>query len=159
MTAKFTACASGYPEPEHEWFKNGQKLIAVGRVKTEREGNGLLRLTIRHVDETDVGEYSLRIFNRVGEATCSAELSYDTLDSSRPKKPVGDQYADFDRFRASGAPVPLASRPIIHQIHDRYLTLSWKPSVPIGPRIPVTYHVEMCESPDGDWKKVTVELL
>jgi hypothetical protein len=153
MTAKFTACASGFPEPEHEWFRNGQKLTAGGRVKMEKEGNGLLRLTIKFVEEADVGEYSLRVFNRSGEATCSAELSFDTLDS-RPKKPVGDQYADFDKFRNSGAPVPLPDRPIIHLIHDRYLTLSWKPSVPIGPRIPVTYHVEMCECPDGDWQKV-----
>ena len=153
MTAKFTACASGFPEPEHEWFRNGQKLTAGGRVKMEKEGNGLLRLTIKFVEEADVGEYSLRVFNRSGEATCSAELSFDTLDS-RPKKPVGDQYADFDKFRNSGAPVPLPDRPIIHLIHDRYVTLSWKPSVPIGPRIPVTYHVEMCECPDGDWQKV-----
>ena len=34
---------------------------------------------------------------------------------------------------------------------DRRLTLSWKPSIPIGPRIPVTYRVEMSEHPDGDW--------
>lgn len=153
MTAKFTACASGFPEPEHEWFRNGVKMSAGGRVRMEKEGNGLLRLTIKFVEETDVGQYSLRVFNRNGEATCSAELSYDTLDS-RPKRPVGDQYADFDRFRQSGAPVPLPDRPIINQINDRYLTLSWKPSVPIGPRIPVTYHVEMCEVPDGEWQKV-----
>ena len=153
MTAKFTACASGFPEPEHEWFRNGQKLFAGDRVKMEKEGNGLLRLTIRFVNEADVGEYSLRVFNRNGEATCSADLCYDTLDS-RPKKPVGDQYADFDKFRQSGAPLPLPDRPIIHLIHERHLTLSWKPSVPIGPRIPVTYHVEMCECPDGDWQKV-----
>ena len=37
---------------------------------------------------------------------------------------------------------------------DRHLTLSWKPSVPIGPRLPVTYHVEISEIPDGEWKKV-----
>jgi len=34
---------------------------------------------------------------------------------------------------------------------DRRLTLSWKPSIPIGPREPVTYRVEMSEQPDGDW--------
>ena len=50
---------------------------------------------------------------RNGEATCSTDLCYDTLDS-RPKKPVGDQYADFDKFRQSGAPLPLPDRPIIH---------------------------------------------
>jgi hypothetical protein len=50
--------------------------------------------------------------------------------------------------------VPQPDRPIIHLIHERYLTLSWKTSVSIGPRIPVTYHVEMCECPDGNWQKV-----
>lgn len=34
---------------------------------------------------------------------------------------------------------------------DRRLTLSWKPSIPIGPRVPVTYRVEMSKQPDGDW--------
>ena len=152
MTAKFTACASGFPEPEYEWFRNGKKLFPNERMKMEREGNGLVRLVIKYVEESDVGEYSLRAFNSNGEATCSAELSYDTLET-RPKKPVGDQYADFDRFRQSGAPVPLPDRPIINFMSDRHLTLSWKPSVPIGPRTPVTYHIEMCQIPDGEWKK------
>ena len=30
-----------------------------------------------------------------------------------------------------------------HHPHERQLTLLWKPSVPIGPRNPVTYHVEI----------------
>lgn len=153
MTAKFTACASGHPEPEYEWFRNGVRLHPSERVKMEREGNGLLRLSIKYVDEVDVGQYSLRIFNRAGEATCSGELVYDTLDS-KPKKPVGDQYVDFDKFRSSRAPVPLADKPIIRLLNDRYLTLSWKPSLPIGPRTPVTYAVEMKELPDGDWNKI-----
>ena len=140
MTAKFTACASGFPEPKYEWFRNGQRLFPNERIRMEREGSGLLRLTIRNVDEPDVGQYTLRVFNPHGEARCSADLCYDTLDS-RPKRPVGEQYTDFDKFRQSGAPVPLADRPIINLITDRYLTLSWKPSIPIGPRAPVTYQV------------------
>ena len=67
------------------------------------------------------------------------------------KKPIADQYADYDKFRNSGAPVPLADRPLISRLTDRHLTLSWKPSIPHGPRVPVTYLVEMCEQPDGDW--------
>lgn len=34
---------------------------------------------------------------------------------------------------------------------DRRLTLSWRPSIPPGPRFPVTYQVEMLDLPDGDW--------
>ena len=47
---------------------------------------------------------------RNGEATCSTDLCYDTLDS-RPKKPVGDQYAEFDKFRQSGSSSDSAGPP------------------------------------------------
>ena len=47
--------------------------------------------------------------------------------------------------------MPLADRPVISRMADRRLTLSWKPSIPIGPRAPVTYRVEMSEQPDGEW--------
>ncbi|PNF42107.1 Obscurin [Cryptotermes secundus] len=150
MTAKFTACASGYPEPEFEWFHDGQKIYPSDRIRMEREGSGLLRLSIEGVDPSDVGKYKLRIFNPHGETSCEADLSYDSLDS-KPKRPVGDLYTDFDKFRKTGAPLPLADRPIISRMTDRRLTLSWKPSIPIGPRVPVTYRVEMSEQPDGDW--------
>lgn len=52
---------------------------------------------------------------------------------------------------ASGVPLPLADKPIISQMTDRHLTLSWKPYIPFGPQPPVTYTVEMCLHPDGDW--------
>ena len=91
------------------------------------------------------------------EVLCSADLCYDTLNS-QPKKPVGDQYADFDKFRQSGAPLPLPDRPIIHLIHERQLTLSWKPSVPIGPRNPVTYHVEIGPDSITGYPKCKVKL-
>lgn len=67
------------------------------------------------------------------------------------KKRVGDQYADYDKYRKSGVPLPLSDRPIISRMMDRHLTLSWKPSIPSVPRLPVTYQVEMLELPDGDW--------
>lgn len=47
--------------------------------------------------------------------------------------------------------MPLADPPIISQMADRHLTLSWKPSIPSGPRAPVTYQLEMLEQPHGDW--------
>jgi len=80
----------------------------------------------------------------------SKKISLSDLES-RPRKPLADQYRDYDRFRASGVPLPLADRPIISRMTDRHLTLSWKPSIPHGPRAPVTYRVEMSEQPDGDW--------
>lgn len=77
MTAKFTACAAGYPEPEVEWFKNDQKLFPSEKIEAEKESNGLLRLTIKNVTEADVGRYSCRIYNPYGEEVCNAELLYD----------------------------------------------------------------------------------
>ncbi|XP_011305282.1 muscle M-line assembly protein unc-89 isoform X2 [Fopius arisanus] len=150
MTAKFTACVTGCPEPSFEWYRNNERLWPTDRIRMEEEGSGLLRLILINIDEHDVGKYSLRIYNPHGEDICHAEMRYDTLDI-RPKKTLADQYSEFDKYRKSGIPLPLADRPIISRMMDRHLTLSWKPSIPIGPRVPVTYLVEMCELPDGDW--------
>ncbi|KAK9307270.1 hypothetical protein QLX08_002302 [Tetragonisca angustula] len=149
MPAKFTACITGIPEPDFEWFQNGVKLWQTDRIRTEQEGS-LLRLIIHNADELDAGKYTLKIRNPHGEDSCTADLIYDSLEP-RAKRALGDQYTDFDKYRKSGVPLPLADRPIISRMMDRHLTLSWKPSIPIGPRIPVTYQVEMCELPDGDW--------
>ncbi|XP_025153244.1 obscurin isoform X6 [Harpegnathos saltator] len=149
MPAKFTACVTGYPEPDFEWYRNGDRLWPTDRIRMDQEGS-LLRLTIANVDELDAGKYMLKISNPHGEDSCSAEMVYESLEP-RAKKPLADQYADFDKYRKSGVPLPLADRPIISRMMDRHLTLSWKPSIPIGPRVPVTYLVEMCELPDGDW--------
>lgn len=65
--------------------------------------------------------------------------------------PVGDQYTDYDGFKKSGSPVPLSDAPIISRMTDRNCTVSWRPSIPSGPRPPVTYQLEMCELPYGDW--------
>ncbi|XP_018318315.1 muscle M-line assembly protein unc-89 isoform X3 [Mycetomoellerius zeteki] len=149
MPAKFTACVTGYPEPDFEWYRNGDRIWPTDRIRMDQEGS-LLRLMVVNVDELDAGKYVLKISNPHGEDSCSAEMIYESLEP-RAKKPLADQYADYDKYQKSGIPLPLADRPIISRMMDRHLTLSWKPSIPIGPRIPVTYLVEMCELPDGDW--------
>ncbi|XP_049875609.1 obscurin isoform X2 [Pectinophora gossypiella] len=151
MSAKFTACATGTPEPDVEWYRNDERLFPCERIRMDKETTGLLRLTISQVDPTDVGSYRCRIYNPHGEDSCTAQLTYDTLEPQVQKRPIGDQYSDFDKMKKTGIPMPLADRPIISRMADRHLTLSWKPSIPHGPRFPVTYQVEMCEVPDGDW--------
>ncbi|XP_047025271.1 obscurin isoform X5 [Helicoverpa zea] len=151
MSAKFTACATGSPEPDVEWFRNDERLFPCERIRMDKESTGLLRLTISGVDPTDVGTYRCRIYNPHGEDSCSAQLTYDTLEPHVSKRPIGDQYSDFDKMKKTGIPMPLADPPIIRSMADRHLTLGWKPSIPHGPRFPVTYQVEMCEVPDGDW--------
>lgn len=59
----------------------------------------------------------------------------------RNRKPHGDLYSEYDKNKRTGAPTPIPDRPIITHMTDRRLTLAWKPSVPTGPRFPVTYQV------------------
>lgn len=40
MKARFTACATGYPEPEVEWFLNGDRIYPNDRTQIESEPNG-----------------------------------------------------------------------------------------------------------------------
>lgn len=77
MTAKFTACMTGYPEPEFEWFRDDNKLWPTDRILMDHEGS-LLRLSIYNVDECDAGVYKLRIFNPHGEDTCKADMMYES---------------------------------------------------------------------------------
>ncbi|XP_022174781.1 obscurin-like isoform X5 [Myzus persicae] len=155
MTAKFTACATGWPEPEYEWFLDTNRLYETERIRMEKEGSGLMRLKILHADSIiDSGRYKLRIYNPHGEAYCEASIIFDNGLDSRSKRPVGELYKDFDRYRATGAPLPLPDPPSITRMSDKRLTLTWKPSLPITPRTPVTYLVEMEEQPKGEWTTV-----
>ncbi|XP_017774924.1 PREDICTED: muscle M-line assembly protein unc-89 isoform X2 [Nicrophorus vespilloides] len=151
MTAKFTACAAGIPEPTVEWYRNDQRMYPADRIKMEMDRNGLLRLTVAGVDQDDLGKYTCKIYNDHGSDSCDAYLRFDEGMEARPKKPITDQYSDFDKYKKSGAPMPLSDAPIISRMTDRHCTLSWKPSIPSGPRFPVTYQLEMLEHPHGDW--------
>ncbi|XP_073813115.1 obscurin isoform X2 [Musca autumnalis] len=153
MDAKFTAMATGYPKPEVEWFKNGQKLFPTDRIHIETEGNGLMRLCIKNADESDVGRYTCRVFNPHGDEQCEAELLFDTVDSPL-QGAIADQYRDYKKYKHTGVPNPLPDAPIILKMTDRYLQLAWKPSVPNMPRYPVTYLVEMLDLPDGEWRTI-----
>ncbi|XP_050295068.1 obscurin-like isoform X13 [Anthonomus grandis grandis] len=151
MTGKFTACAAGIPDPEVEWYHNDQKIYPSKRIRMDKDTNGLLRLSILGVDQDDLGKYSCKIVNEHGSDICHATLKFDEGLEAKPKRPMTDQYTEFDKYKRSGAPVPLSDPPIISQMTDRHCTLSWKPSIPSGPREPVTYLLEMCELPNGDW--------
>ncbi|XP_044758879.1 obscurin isoform X8 [Coccinella septempunctata] len=150
MTAKFTACASGIPDPEVEWYHEGKKIFPSTRIKMETDMAGLLRLTIAGVDVDDLGKYTCKITNEHGSDICHAVLKFDE-NEMKSKRPMVDQYIEYDKYKRSGAPMPLSNPPIISQMTDRHCTLSWKPSIPTGPRFPVTYQLEMCELPNGDW--------
>lgn len=82
MPARFTACITGNPEPDFEWYRNGDRLWQTDRIRTEQEGS-LLRLIISNVDELDAGKYVLKIVNPHGEDSCTAELIYECEYSRR----------------------------------------------------------------------------
>lgn len=147
MKAKFTACVSGCPEPEIEWYKNGNKIFSGDRIRVETERNGLLRLVVHDTRESDSGRYTCRAKNKHGEDSCSADL---TCEETKIPKPGHVRSADDEKFRA-GVPLPLPDRPYISKMTDSRLTLSWKPSIACGPKHPIQYQVEMLELPDGDW--------
>ncbi|XP_040072551.1 obscurin isoform X2 [Ixodes scapularis] len=73
---------------------------------------------------------------------------YDDLDRphDRRYKP-SDQYEPY----SAGVPAALTDKPYIRRMTDRDLTLGWKPYIPSGSRVPVTYNVEMAPLPDGNW--------
>ncbi|XP_037951991.1 obscurin isoform X2 [Teleopsis dalmanni] len=150
MTAKFTACATGYPEPEVEWLKNGHILQPSDKILIENQPNGLLRLAIKNMDETDAGRYSCRIYNAHGEDLCDANLIFEEPEHRGPRS-IADQYADHKQ-KKPGLPLPLSEKPSISRLTDNDLRLFWKPSVSSTPRFPVTYQVEMMDLPDGKWR-------
>lgn len=76
MTAKFTACASGIPEPTVEWFKDDQKLYPSERIRMETDKAGLLRLSISNVTEDDLGKYTCKISNEHGSDVCHATMTF-----------------------------------------------------------------------------------
>nr|XP_027226590.1 obscurin-like [Penaeus vannamei] len=148
--ALFKAVVSGKPEPEFKWLKNGGTIVASNRVIMERDPEGLIRLTIKRITPEDAGQYTLKVWNDYGEASCHGKLICETL-TSRKKRPVGDEYKGFDRIRRSGVPMPLPEKPMISALADRRLTLSWMPHLAAPQTMPCTYQVEMCDAPDGDW--------
>lgn len=79
MTAKFTACATGYPEPAVEWFKDDQKLFPSDRIKMEVDKAGLLRMSILGIGDDDLGRYSCKISNEHGSDICHANLRFDGI--------------------------------------------------------------------------------
>ncbi|XP_069178633.1 LOW QUALITY PROTEIN: muscle M-line assembly protein unc-89 [Procambarus clarkii] len=151
--ALFKAIVVGRPEPEYKWYKNGGQVIGSNRVVIEKDPEGLIRLSIRHVTSEDSGVYSLKAWNEHGEASCQGKLICETLTSLK-KRPVGDEYQGFDRIRRSGVPMPLPEKPMISALSDRRATISWMPYLANPHTQPVTYHVEMCESPEGEWVTV-----
>jgi hypothetical protein len=105
------------------------------------------------VEESDIGMYGLKVWNEHGEAYCEAKLVYDGLEV-QPGQTLGDCYMGFDKYTVSGLPMPNPDKPLITQMSDTHVTLTWKPALPLGPNLAPYYVVEMAEYPDGDWTEM-----
>jgi len=157
MAARFTALVTGTPEPEFEFFFNNKPLFATDRIHIVQERSGLIRLSLAYVEESDIGVYRLRVFNKHGEESCEARLVYDGLEV-QPGQSLGDLYAGFEKYTLGGLPMPLPDKPLITQMSDTKATLTWKPALPLGPNLAPYYMVEMAEYPEGDWEEVYEEV-
>jgi len=157
MAARFTALVTGTPEPEFEFFFNNKPLFPTDRIHIVQERSGLIRLSMAYVEESDIGTYRLRVFNKHGESSCEAKLVYDGLDV-QPGQTLGNLYAGFEKYTMGGLPMPLPDKPLICQMSDTKCTLTWKPALPLGPNLAPYYMVEMAEYPDGDWEEVYEEV-
>ena len=157
MAARFTALVTGTPEPEFEFFFNNRPLFETDRIHISQERTGLIRLSMAYVEESDIGTYKLRVWNKHGECTCEARLIYDGLDV-QPGQSLGNLYQGFEKYTISGLPMPCPDKPLITQMSDTKVTLTWKPAIPLGPNLAPYYMVEMAEYPDGDWEEVYEEV-
>lgn len=68
VTVKYTSL----PPPKDEWFVNG-KLVTKSKRITPTLDESSASLTIRKVEEADIGSYTVKLSNNCGEA--SAELT------------------------------------------------------------------------------------
>jgi len=157
MAARFTALVTGNPEPEFEFFFNNKPMFSTDRIHIVQERTGLIRLSMAYVEESDIGTYRLRVWNKHGESSCEARLVYDGLEV-QPGQTLGNLYQGFEKYTMGGLPMPLPDKPLITQMSDVKTTLTWKPALPLGPNLAPYYMVEMAEYPDGDWEEVYDEV-
>jgi len=64
----------GYPKPDIKWTKDGQEIIAGGRIKYLWEDEESLSLVIKQVTAKDAGVYTIMAKNDLGEDSTQIEL-------------------------------------------------------------------------------------
>ncbi|XP_041100602.1 obscurin isoform X4 [Polyodon spathula] len=73
--AQFTCTIQGAPNPENRWYKDGKLLTDKSKYQTFSEArSGVLVLVIKEPGEGDLGQYECKLKNRLGSASCTAEL-------------------------------------------------------------------------------------
>lgn len=64
----------GYPKPDIKWTKDGQEIVAGGRIKYLWEDEESLSLVIKQVTAKDAGVYTITAKNDLGEDSTQIEL-------------------------------------------------------------------------------------
>lgn len=70
----FKCGLDGFPSPKVSWFLGSKEIHDEGRYLIERMDKQAV-LEIDNIEGSDKGEYTCKIVNEEGEATCSAVLS------------------------------------------------------------------------------------
>ncbi|VDM72530.1 unnamed protein product, partial [Strongylus vulgaris] len=68
-----------------KWYRNGEELKDVN---TEDSGDGKYRLVVNDFNEADVGEYSVRVANDVGEVESKAKITLEPTDVGKGKPEI-----------------------------------------------------------------------
>ncbi|KAK3703484.1 hypothetical protein RRG08_024788 [Elysia crispata] len=119
---------SGNPKPAVKWIRDGQDLSGVKRFNSEVTERHAI-LTIKDASKLDDGPIRLQLENDLG--TDSAVLKVQVND--RPDPP---------RF------------PVVENIRDDSVVLSWKPPLNDGGSFITEYVIERNEPPSGNWIRV-----
>ncbi|KFM78022.1 Titin, partial [Stegodyphus mimosarum] len=118
----------GYPSPELVWFKNGKVLESTKHTLVQVRENSTT-ITIRSVENTDSGTYTLQLTNPAG--TVKHDFRLFVLD--KPLPPEG----------------PIA----FHKIDKNSVTIGWQPPS-IGASEVHSYIIEKCELRRKVWIEV-----
>lgn len=71
---KLEAQIAAVPNPEVQWFKDGQPIRQTEGLNFESEPNGMMGLSIDQVRPENAGTYSIVVTNPLGEATSEANI-------------------------------------------------------------------------------------
>ncbi|VDK64021.1 unnamed protein product, partial [Cylicostephanus goldi] len=90
-TVKLSVTVTGIPQPQVQWFKDDRPVeIDTVRTIVKDEGHGSYTLTIQNAKATDVGKYSCKAVNEVGEARTEATVHI-------AKETAAPQFTEFLR--------------------------------------------------------------
>uniref|UniRef100_A0AC34RIM6 Twitchin n=1 Tax=Panagrolaimus sp. JU765 TaxID=591449 RepID=A0AC34RIM6_9BILA len=117
----------GHPAATATWMKNGEKIESGSKYTMSSDGSSAT-LVINHAQREDAGEYRLVLHNEVG------------TDSGVVNVTIADK-PDAPRF------------PIIEQVLEEAVILSWKPPILDGGATITGYIVEKSESGMGQWQQ------